>query len=85
MDKNTLTKREKDVLCWAAEGKTAWEIGAILSISERTVKFHLSNIYRKLGVHTRAQALMTAIRNDLFTENNKHSEKKEQSLFSTPS
>lgn len=66
MEKQTLTNRERDVLCWAAEGKTAWEIGTILSISERTVKFHLSNIYRKMGVSTRAQALVIATKNDLF-------------------
>lgn len=57
-----LTPREKDVLYWAAEGKSAWEIGRILSITERTAKFHLSNIYKKLGVHTRTQAVACAIR-----------------------
>ena len=66
MKKTLLTTRELDVLAWAAEGKTAWEIGKILSISERTVKFHLSNIYRKLGVTTRAQALVSAIKMDIL-------------------
>lgn len=45
----TLTAREREVLCWTAEGKTACEIGKILSISERTVNFHVNNILEKLG------------------------------------
>jgi DNA-binding CsgD family transcriptional regulator len=64
--KTKLTQREKDVLYWAVEGKSAWEIGVILSITERTVKFHLSNVYKKLNVSTRAQAVAQAIRNDLI-------------------
>lgn len=56
------TLREKETLKWAYEGKTAWEIGVILSISERTVKFHLKNIYQKLNVRNRSQAVAKAIR-----------------------
>jgi len=56
------TLREKETLKWAYEGKTAWEIGVILSISERTVKFHLKNIYQKLNVTNRSQAVAKAIR-----------------------
>jgi LuxR family quorum-sensing system transcriptional regulator SolR len=51
-----LTGKERDVLTWMVEGKTSWEIGRILSTSERTVKFHLKNIYAKLNVSNRAQA-----------------------------
>jgi len=61
----SLTKRERVVLHWATEGKSAWEIGVILSISENTVKFHFGNIYKKLGVRTRAQAVVQAIKTDL--------------------
>lgn len=57
-----LTLREKEILKWAYEGKTAWEIGVILSISERTVKFHFKNIYRKLSVMNRSQAVAKAMR-----------------------
>ncbi|HEB54915.1 MAG TPA: hypothetical protein ENI98_01155 [Gammaproteobacteria bacterium] len=57
-----LTIRERETLKWAYEGKTAWEIGVILSISERTVKFHLKNIYKKLDVKNRSQALSRAAR-----------------------
>lgn len=56
------TLRERETLKWAYEGKTAWEIGVILSISERTVKFHLNNIYKKLDVTNRLQAIAKAIR-----------------------
>lgn len=66
--KKTLTQRELDVLHWASEGKSAWEIGAILAITERTVKFHLSNIYRKFNVSTRTQAVVYAVRNGLLGE-----------------
>lgn len=55
-----LTVRESEVLKWASEGKTVWETGMILSLSEGTVKFHLSNIYRKLEVTNRAQAIAAA-------------------------
>lgn len=58
----TFTVREKETLKWSYEGKTAWEIGVILSISERTVKFHLNNIYQKLNVTNRSQAVAKAIR-----------------------
>ncbi len=57
-----LTLREKETLKWAYEGKTAWEIGVILSISERTVKFHLKNIYKKFNVVNRSQAIAKAVR-----------------------
>lgn len=59
------TIREKETLKWAYEGKTAWEIGVILSISERTVKFHLNNIYQKLNVANRSQAVAKAIRHGI--------------------
>lgn len=55
-----LTKRELEVLRWAKEGKSAWEISAILAITERTVKFHLSNIFNKLDVNNRYQAIAKA-------------------------
>jgi len=58
----SFTVRQTETLKWAYEGKTAWEIGIILSISERTVKFHLKNIYQKLNASNRAQAVAKAIR-----------------------
>lgn len=57
-----LTAKEKEVLKWVIEGKTSWEVGRILSMSERTVKFHLKNVYTKLNVSNRAQAVTVASR-----------------------
>jgi LuxR family quorum-sensing system transcriptional regulator SolR len=61
-----LTAREKQVLQWIGGGKTSWEVGRILSMSERTVKFHLQNIYAKLNVANRAQAVSAASRMQLI-------------------
>lgn len=57
----TLSQREQDCLRWAAEGKTSWEIGHLLDISERTAIFHLNNAARKLGVIGRRQAIARAL------------------------
>lgn len=62
-----LTAREKECLLWGAEGKTAWEIGQILNISERTVTFHLQNACQKLNVTSRQQAIASAISLGLIT------------------
>jgi LuxR family quorum-sensing system transcriptional regulator SolR len=64
--RNNLTFREKEVLQWVVQGKTSWEVGRILSMSERTVKFHLQNIYTKLNVVNRAQAVSMASRLQLI-------------------
>ncbi len=50
-----------EVLAYVAEGKTDTEIGARLHISPRTVKKHLKNIFRKLGVKTRTAAALRAL------------------------
>jgi LuxR family transcriptional regulator, quorum-sensing system regulator SolR len=55
------TARERECLKWAAEGKTAWEIGQILSISERTAVFHLNNVIQKMGASNKAQAIVRAV------------------------
>jgi DNA-binding CsgD family transcriptional regulator len=47
--KARLTAREEEIMRWVAEGKTNWEISIILHVSLNTVKFHLKNIYQKLG------------------------------------
>lgn len=61
-----LTAREHDCLYWVAQGKTSWEIGCILGISERTVNFHIANLCGKLGVRTRQAAITAAIRLNLL-------------------
>jgi len=56
----TLTPRELTCLHWAALGKTSWEMGVILGLTERTINFHIHNACRKLQVHSR-QAAITAV------------------------
>ena len=56
-----LTPRECEVLRWTGEGKTAHEIGQILSISERTVNFHVNNVLLKLNATNKVQAVVKAI------------------------
>jgi LuxR family transcriptional regulator, quorum-sensing system regulator BjaR1 len=57
-----LSEREREVLCWAAQGKTAWETSVILSISESTVVKHLQHVREKLDVATTAQAVAEGLR-----------------------
>jgi two-component system response regulator DegU len=56
------TGRELEVLELLAVGKSNQAIAAALQVSERTVENHLRNVYRKLGVHDRAQAMLIALR-----------------------
>ncbi|MDF3835997.1 LuxR C-terminal-related transcriptional regulator [Cupriavidus basilensis] len=56
-----LTARELEVLRWVAQGKTSWEAGQILGISEHGISHHMRNVMRKLGVGNRLQAVRTAI------------------------
>jgi len=56
-----LTPRELECLTWASEGKTAWEIGSILGISERTATHHLQESINKMGSKNRQQAIAQAI------------------------
>jgi DNA-binding NarL/FixJ family response regulator len=51
-----LTAREREILMLVADGLTNSRIGKQLWVTEQTVKFHLSNIYRKLGVSNRTEA-----------------------------
>lgn len=55
-----MTAREKEVLRWTAEGKTAYEIAQILSVSERTVNFHVNNVVAKLQTSNKTQAAVKA-------------------------
>lgn len=52
-----LTERESEILHWVGNGKTNYEIGIILGISQFTVKNHLQRIFRKIDVSNRAQAI----------------------------
>ena len=61
-----LTRRELEILSLVAEGAANSHIARALWVTEQTVKFHLSNIYRKLGVANRTQASHFAFRHGLL-------------------
>jgi two-component system NarL family response regulator len=65
--KPTLTGREIEVLGLVAQGNTSREIGELLFISENTVKNHIRNILDKLGLHSRNEAVLYAVREDLIS------------------
>ena len=58
----SLTPRELESLRWTMEGKTAWELGSILGISERTAVLHVNNATHKLGCINKHQAVLKALR-----------------------
>lgn len=62
-----ITDREREVLQAAAAGERSKEIAYKLGISERTVKAHLSSVYNKLGVDSRAAAVAIATQKGLLT------------------
>ncbi len=61
-----LTGREVEVLRHVAAGETSREIGQVLFISENTVKNHIRNILDKLGLHSRNEAVLFALREQLI-------------------
>ena len=63
---DSLTKRELEVLIKIANGMINKEIATSLNISERTVKNHISNIFKKIDVSDRTQAAVFAIKNDII-------------------
>ncbi len=58
----SLTPRELETLRWTMEGKTAWEVGTLLGISERTAVLHVNNAMHKLGCVNKHQAVLRALR-----------------------
>jgi two-component system, NarL family, response regulator LiaR len=66
---DTLTERELEVLRRAARGLTNKQIGADLQISDRTVQNHLANIYAKLSVASRTEAVTAALQRQLIKLN----------------
>ncbi len=61
-ERPALTARELEALRWTMEGKTAWEVGAVLGISERTAVLHVTNAMHKLGCVNKHQAVLKALR-----------------------
>ena len=62
-----LTVREREILCWAAEGKTDDEMSVILNITTNTIRFHWKKIFKKLDAYGRMYAVMKAVRLQLIT------------------
>ena len=69
---NLLSKREVEILRLAASGSSNLDIAATLFISEGTVRFHFSNIFRKLQVTNRSQAILVALRQGWADLDEKH-------------
>lgn len=65
--KPSLTGREIEVLGLVADGRTSRQIGDLLFISENTVKNHIRNILDKLGLHSRNEAVLYAIRENMIS------------------
>ncbi len=63
-----LTLREKEVLHWMKQGKTNWETGEILNVSENTIKYHLKNIKTKLNAANKHHAVAIAMLADRYEE-----------------
>lgn len=61
-DSAVLSAREKEVLTWAAVGKTAWDTGCILQISTDTVNKHIASAMRKLDSFSKTQAVAESLR-----------------------
>jgi DNA-binding CsgD family transcriptional regulator len=56
-----LTPREREVLLWAAEGRSDFDVSCILNVSASTIRFHWKNIFAKLGVRGRLRAVVKAM------------------------
>jgi DNA-binding CsgD family transcriptional regulator len=56
-----LTPREREILMWTRDGKSAWEIGQILGLSENTVAFHLKHVLAKFNVGRKQLAVLRAM------------------------
>jgi DNA-binding NarL/FixJ family response regulator len=67
-DEVILTRRETDVLALLVKGNTNKEMADIMFISEKTVKNHLTSIFRKLGVKDRTQAAVYALKNHVVAD-----------------
>ena len=61
-----VTPRELETLRWTMEGKTAWEVGRVLGITERTVALHVNNATHKLGCVNKHQAVLKALKMGLI-------------------
>lgn len=65
-DLSPLSPREREILQWLMQGKSTWDVSVILEISERTVKFHIDNVMKKLDAVNRTHAVAIALREGLI-------------------
>lgn len=65
-DKPVLSEKETEILHLISQGAITKEIASVLSMGERTVEFHVRNIFSKLGVNSRAQAISWAKDNNML-------------------
>jgi len=66
VNRKNLTRQESVVLSWIPLGKTSWEIGQIMGITERTVTAHIVNMAAKLDAVNRTHLISIAICNDIL-------------------
>ena len=59
------SKREKEVISWVVQGLKNKDIASQMYVHEKTVKFHLTNIYKRAGVKSRAQLLIKALKGEV--------------------
>jgi LuxR family transcriptional regulator, quorum-sensing system regulator LasR len=60
-DRPRLSARQYEVLAWSAQGKTCWETAVLMQCSEATVHYHLKQVFRKLDVVNKTQAVSRAM------------------------
>jgi DNA-binding NarL/FixJ family response regulator len=78
-----LTRRETEILRLASEGHSNARLAAMLWVTEQTVKFHLSNIYRKLGVSNRTEASRWAQLHGLLAAEGKAAAEDARALYAS--
>ena len=71
-ENNQFSEREHEVVGFLIQGKSNKQIAFELGISTRTVEFHLSNIYTKLGVNSRAEAILKLTSSHLWKSTGDH-------------
>lgn len=66
INQSHLSPREIEVLKWSAYGKTASDVATILSLSERTVNFHVNSAIKKMGVANKMSAVVAAVKSRMI-------------------
>ena len=61
-----LSPREREVLKWAADGKTAWETAQLIGVGERAIRLYTENAMTKLRAKTKTQAVAIAVKNEIL-------------------